>query len=133
MAERGRTQGRGIVAVDAAAVSRPGVPRERSGPDAGARWERPEQQRGVDSLSREGLRSATPVFGTAQPASGLSGLVRRAAYRLPEHRSARWALLLVGDRVDVLEHRVARNLWLIPAAAALAAGYLAVSRSAGRR
>jgi len=84
-------------------------------------------------LSREGLRAATPVFGTAQPASGLSGLVRRAAYRIPEHHAARWALLLAGDRIDVLEHRIARNLWLLPAAAALAAGYLAVSRSLGRR
>jgi hypothetical protein len=46
---------------------------------------------------------------------GLSGLVRRAAYRVPEHRTARWALLLAGDRLDVLEHRLGRDLWLVPA------------------
>ncbi len=130
MAEQWPGTGR---AVDAGAGSRPGVPRERNAPDPGAWWARPEQQRGVAVLSRAGLRAPTAVFGTAQPVRGLSGLVRRAAYRVPEHRSARWALLLAGDRLDVLEHRIARNLWLLPAAAALATGYLAVSRALGRR
>ena len=64
---------------------------------------------------------------------GLSGLVRRAAYRVPEHRTTRWTLLLVGDRLDVLEHRLARYLWLAPAALALAAGYAATARALGRR
>lgn len=120
-------------AIDADPATRPGVPRERNARDPGAWWERPEQQRGVELLSRQGLRAATPVFGTAQPPHGLSGLVRRAAYRVPEHRASRWALLLIGDRLDVLEHRLARNVWLLPAALALAAGYAAVSRSLGRR
>jgi hypothetical protein len=125
--------GKGRTAVDAAPTVRPGVPRERDAPDPGAWWTRPEPQRGAALLSRAGLRAPTAVFGTAQPARGLSGLVRRAAYRVPEHRSARWALLLAGDRLDVLEHRLARNLWVVPAAAALVAGYLAVSRTLGRR
>jgi len=120
-------------AVDAAPATRPGVPRERNAPDPGAWWERPEQQRGVGLLYRQGLRAATPVFGTAQPPRGLSGAVRRAAYRIPEHRSARWALLLAGDRIDVLEHRLARSLWLVPAALGLAAGYAAVTRALARR
>lgn len=121
-------------AVDAAAETRPGVPRVRLGPpDAGAHWVRPEQQRGTPVLARAGLREATPVFGTAQPARGLSGLVRRAAYRLPEHRAARWALLLLGDRVDVLEHRLARGWFLLPAAVALAVGYAVVARAAADR
>jgi hypothetical protein len=99
-------------------------------PDPGAHWDRPEQQRGVALLSRSGLREATPVFGTAQPARGLSGAMRRAAYRLPEHRAARWALLLAADRVDVLEHRAA---WLVPAALAAGLGYAVVARALGRR
>jgi hypothetical protein len=131
--ERGTTREgiRAGRASDADVAARPGVPRDAPvGPDPGAHWDRPEQQRGVALLSRSGLREATPVFGTAQPARGLSGAMRRAAYRLPEHRSARWALLLAADRVDVLEHRGA---WLVPAALAAGLGYAAVARALGRR
>ncbi len=120
-------------APDATRESRPGVPRlQRPVPDPGAHWRRPEQQRGAALLGRSGLRGATPVFGTAQPVRGLSGLVRRAAYRIPEHRPARWGLLLLGDRIDVLEHRLARGWWLVPAAAAFAVGYAVVARAAAR-
>jgi hypothetical protein len=121
-------------AVDAARSARPGVPMERdarhqaTAREPGAPWVRPPQQRGAAVLARSGLRAATPVFGTAQPAAGLSGAVRRLAYRIPEHRTARWALLMLGDRVDVLEHRLARGAWLVPAAVGLAAGYLLVAR-----
>lgn len=121
-------------AVDAAVESRPGVPMERDArhvaADHGpaARWDRPVQQRGAAILARSGLRSATPVFGTAQPARGLSGVVRRAAYRIPDHRSSRWVLLVMGDRLDVLEHRLARGAWLLPLGAAVVAGYIAVAR-----
>jgi hypothetical protein len=129
--ERPRPPGHGV---DAPPGVRPGVPRERVPADAGAAWwGRPEQQRGVGALSREGLGAATPVFGTAQPPRGLSGLLRRAAYRIPEHRTARWMLLLAGDRVDVLEHRVARNAWVLPALIAFAAGYRAMAGTLRRR
>jgi hypothetical protein len=127
--ERARQMGR---AIDAAPETRPGVPRERAG-GGGAWWDRPPQQRGTEALSRQGLRAATPVFGTAQPPRLLSGLLRRAAYRIPEHRSSRWALLLAGDRLDVLEHRLGRNLWILPAALGLAAGYAVVTRALARR
>jgi hypothetical protein len=127
---RGRPTGFGV---DAAPSTRPGVPRERNAPDPGAWWDRPEQQRGLGALSRQGLRAATAVFGTAQPPRGLSGVVRRAAYRIPEHRASRWALLVAGDRLDVLEHRLARNIWVLPAAVALVAGYAAATRALARR
>jgi hypothetical protein len=35
---------------------------------------------------------------------------------------------MLGDRIDVLEHRVARGAWVVPAAVGLAAGYLLVYR-----
>ncbi len=118
---------------DAMRETRPGVPRiGRAVPDPGAHWIRPEQQRGAELLARSGLREATPVFGTAQPARGLSGLVRRAAYRIPEHRPGRWLLLVLGDRIDVLEHRLRRGWILLPAAVALFVGYAAVARAARR-
>jgi hypothetical protein len=53
----------------------------------------------------------TPVFGTMQPPRGLSGLIRRAGYRIPEHKAGRWMLLLLGDRVDVWESRLGRHRW----------------------
>jgi hypothetical protein len=134
--DRHRADGSGEMArsaPDAAQETRPGVPRmHRPFPDPGAHWERPAQQRGAPLLGRSGLRAATPVFGTAQPARGLSGLIRRAAYRIPEHRSGRWALLLLGDRIDVLEHRASRSWWVVPAAAALVLGYAVVSRASDR-
>jgi hypothetical protein len=108
------------------------VPRERNARDPGAHWDRPEQQRGMAALSRQGLRAATPVFGTGQPPRGLSGLVRRAAYRVPEHRAGRWLLLAVGDRLDVLEHRLARGMWLLPAGVVAVAGYAVVARALRR-
>ena len=122
------------VRVDGTRETRPGVPRiQRAVPDPGAHWVRPEQQPGAALLSRSGLRSATPVFGTAQPARGLAGAVRRLAYRIPEHHTSRWALLLAADRLDVLSHRLARGAWLAPAALALAVGYAAASRALARR
>jgi hypothetical protein len=60
-------------------------------------------------------------------------MLRRAAYRIPEHRTSRWALLLAGDRLDVLEHRLARSAWVLPAAVAFAAGYAVIARGLGRR
>lgn len=120
--------------VDATRATRPGVPRERERfPDPGAHWEVPPQQPGVDALARSGAQRLTPVFGTAAPARLLSGAVRRLAYRLPEHRSARWLLLIGADRLDVVEHRLGRGLWAVPAVAALVVGYLAVARISGRR
>jgi hypothetical protein len=80
-------------------------------PAGNAHWVEPERQRPtVDVLKRMELRELTPVFSSALPPKGLSGLLRRAAYEVPEHRATHWALLLLGDRVDVLEHRLRRAL-----------------------
>ena len=49
-------------------------------------------------------RFLTPVYSTALPPRGLSGLLRRKAYTIPDHKPQRWMLLLAADRVDVLEH-----------------------------
>ena len=87
----------------------------------------------METLSREGIRLPTPVFGTAQPARGFSGLLRRAAHLVPDHRASRWMLLVAADRIDVLGGRLARNLWLVPAMVALACGYAAISFGVGRR
>ena len=84
-------------------ADRPSYPRERFDPAAsGAHWDFPERQE--DLFDREksiehGI--LPPVFGTAQPLHGASGIIRRAAYaKYSEGRLAHWLLLVLGDRVD---------------------------------
>jgi hypothetical protein len=131
--ERLRPSARGD-GVDASPGVRPGVPRERSPePDPGAHWDLPAPQAsGREALARSGVHRATPVFGTAQPARGLPGAVRRAAYRLPEWRALRWVLLLAADRIDVVEHRLARGWIVLPGLGALGLGYALFRRTRGR-
>lgn len=129
-----RERGSRPAAADVEVEARPGVPREREErPEPGAHWVEPSQQPGPDAIGRTGLAIPTPVFGTAQPARGASGALRRVAYRIPEHRASRWMLLLAADRLDVLEHRARRAGWLVPALAALAVGYVVVARALPRR
>jgi hypothetical protein len=84
-------------------ANRPAVPRERfDSTFGGAHWDFPERQQ--EKYPRERSlehRMLTPVFGTVTPPKGLSGAIRRLAYRrYSEGRAAHWLLLIVGDRVD---------------------------------
>ena len=45
----------------------------------------------------------TPVFGTSVPPSGLSGMLRRRAFRRSENDVRHWMMLLLADRVNVVE------------------------------
>ncbi|WP_338869132.1 hypothetical protein [Myxococcus stipitatus] len=109
-------------AADLEFSSRPGVPMETiPHPLAGARAPIRLQLSGVRVFKHAGRARLPPVYGTAQPPRWLSGLLRRAAYRIPDHRARHWMLLLVADRVDVWEHRLARGLpWMLPAMGVLA-------------
>ena len=86
-------------------ADRPSYPKERFAPEVtGAHWTLPEQQPdpGDRERSIEHTR-LTPVFGTAQPLHGVSGAIRRFAYkRYSEGRAAHWLLLVVGDRVEAV-------------------------------
>jgi hypothetical protein len=117
-------------AVDAARDVRPGVPREHAPVPFAAVQGRPmaRQTAGRSALEADAARRDTATFGTVAPPRGLSGLVRRAAHRLPEHRTARWVLLMGADRLDVLEHRLRGGFVLVAALLAAAVGYVAVSR-----
>lgn len=121
--------------IDESMVVRPGVPRERPPlPASGAHWEEPERQlAGRDALDRLGIAVPAAVFGTGEPPRLLSGVLRRLAYRIPEHRTGRWALLLAADRVDVVEHGLERGWPLIIALTAAGASYVLVMRSLRRR
>lgn len=87
---------------------RPSVPRERFEP-TGAHWDFPERQ--PEKWPRErSIEHAflTPVFGTSCPPTGLSGAIRKYAYRrYSEARAAHWLLLIAADRVNSVEANLA--------------------------
>lgn len=100
-------------APDASQNERPGVPMEKARPTpvGNAHWLTPDRQPDPGNiLKRKGLAQLTPVFGTSLPPKGVSGLMRRAAYEIPEHFTSHWLVLLLADRVDALEWRVKRAL-----------------------
>ena len=84
---------------------RPGVPMERTPPrfipePVGKLTQQEQKVEVLVSTERPGI---TPIFGTAQPPSGLSGVMRRAAFRWSENDMRHWLLLLAADRVNVVE------------------------------
>jgi hypothetical protein len=86
-------------------LDRPGVPQEINPPAplANAHWLEPDQQRSdAQPLIGHG-RKLTPVYSIENPPRGLSGAIRRLAYRVPDYRPRRWLLLMLADRIDVLE------------------------------
>jgi hypothetical protein len=92
---------------------RPSVPKERFDLAAtGAHWEFPDRQ--PEKWPRErSIEHAflTPVFGTSCPPKGLSGGIRRFAYRrYSEGRAAHWLLLIAADRVNAWEAHAASLL-----------------------
>jgi hypothetical protein len=95
--------------VDSDPADRPSVPKLQFREDlTGAHWEFPDRQ--PEKWPRERSiehKFLTPVFGTAQPPKGLSGVIRRFSYaRYSEGRAAHWLLLLLADRVDAIEEHV---------------------------
>jgi hypothetical protein len=44
-----------------------------------------------------------PVFGTTCPLRGISGFLRRRAFRCSESDLRDWLMLLFADRVDMVE------------------------------
>jgi hypothetical protein len=92
--------------VDLDPSNRPSYPKEVF-EDTGAHWDFPERQQpdGFRERSTE-HKFLTPVFGTAQPLRGLSGAIRRYAYKFSEGQTTHWLMLMAGDRVDFLEGRL---------------------------
>jgi len=89
-------------AVDLDWARRPGVPRERTpAPWPNTRYP-PTPQHGKPAAPLHGRKgkSMPPVYGTAMPLNGLPGLIRKVAYRYPDHWLRHWLMLLFADRVD---------------------------------
>ncbi|MBD0862547.1 hypothetical protein IA539_15185 [Gordonia sp. zg691] len=95
--------------VDADPARRPAVPQELPvAPAPGVHWDVPEDQPELWPRERSNEHAfLTPVFGTSTPPSGLSGKIRRSAYRFSEGRAAHWLILLGADRVASVEAHVA--------------------------
>lgn len=92
--------------VDARADNDPTHPMKRrtDGEHAGYSWERPPQQpAAVEVLHSNERPNLSAVFGTSTPPSGLSGMIRRFAFRYSESSYGHWLPLMVADRVNVVE------------------------------
>jgi hypothetical protein len=67
-------------------------------------YQKPTQQiSDVEILQSIERPSVTAVFGTSVPPTGLSGQVRRFAYKFSEADARHWMSLLLADRINVVE------------------------------
>jgi hypothetical protein len=62
--------------------------------------QQPVKEEILHSNERPGI---TRVFGTSIPPSGLSGMLRRYAFKYSEGSSAHWLTLMLADRINVVE------------------------------
>jgi hypothetical protein len=70
----------------------------------GYSWLRPTQQTAtVEILHSNERPNITSVFGTSTPPAGLSGALRRYAFRFSESSYGHWLPLMAADRVGVAE------------------------------
>src|SRR5829696_1242479 len=96
-------EGRGV---DADPKNDPTYPMKHrtDGEHAGYAWERPLQQPiTVEVLHSNERSDLTSVFGTSTPPAGLSGVIRRIAFRYSESSYGHWLPLMLADRVGVVE------------------------------
>lgn len=67
-------------------------------------YERAPQQGQHEEILKSNERPViTRVFGTSTPPSGLSGMLRRYAFKFSEGNAAHWMTLILADRVNVIE------------------------------
>ena len=91
--------------VDADPDNDPTYPyRDRDRDDHSGEWARPPVQRSdVEILQSIEHKRRPAVFGTSTPPSGLSGLLRRGAFKYSESHWAHWLMLMGADRINVVE------------------------------
>jgi hypothetical protein len=75
-----------------------------NGEHEGYSWERPpQQQTDVEILHSNERPNVSAVFGTSTPPAGLSGMIRRYAFKYSESSYGHWLPLMLADRVGVAE------------------------------
>lgn len=94
--------GRGI---DADFNRRPYHPIHSPQGDTGAHWgERaPQQPVNVEILHSNERPDITAVFGSTVPPAGISGMIRRFAFRYSENSLGHWLPLILADRINFIE------------------------------
>ena len=108
--------------VDADPKNDPTYPMKKrnNGEHAGYSWERPPQQPvDVEVLHSNERPNVSAVFGTSTPPAGLSGMLRRFAFKYSESSYGHWLPLMAADRVSVVEgvlsdfaHGRVPNVWV---------------------
>lgn len=92
--------------IDADPANDPTYPMKRRTDEEieGYTWNRPAQQEINIEVLRSVERPNIPaVFGTSKPPRGLSGMIRRVAFKYSESSYGRWLPLVLADRVDEVE------------------------------
>lgn len=92
--------------VDADSENDPTYPMKtrNNGEHAGYSWERPTQQpESVEILHSNERPNVSAAFGTSTPPAGLSGMIRRFAFKYSESSYGHWLPLMLADRVGVAE------------------------------
>ncbi|MDQ4120633.1 MAG: hypothetical protein M3209_04200 [Acidobacteriota bacterium] len=75
-----------------------------NGEHAGYTWERPPQQPiNVEVLHSNERPNVSATFGTSTPPSGVSGMIRREAFKYSENSYGHWLPLMLADRVNMIE------------------------------
>lgn len=70
----------------------------------GYSWDRPAQQPiDIEVLHSNERPNVTAVFGTSTPPSGLSGMIRRYAFKYSESSYGHWLPLVLADRINMVE------------------------------
>ena len=78
--------------------------RRNDGEHEGYSWERPAQQPAeVEVLHSNERPNLSAAFGTSTPPAGLSGMIRRFAFKYSESSCGHWLPLMLADRVGVVE------------------------------
>lgn len=79
----------------------------------------PQQRQKFEVFRSIERPNITRVFGTSTPPSGLSGVIRRYAYKFSEATATHWMTLILADRVDVIQgklndlsHGILPNPWV---------------------
>ena len=93
-------------AVDADPENDPTYPYRDRSKDDGVLFRGPrpaEQQTDVEILQSIEHKARPAVVGTSAPPSGLSGMIRRFAFRYSESNWWHWLLLMGADRINVVE------------------------------
>ena len=93
--------------VDADPENEPTYPMKKwTGDDHGRfhGWVRPTQQPvDMEILHSNERPNVTATFGTSSPPSGLSGQIRRFAFKFSESEYGHWLPLILADRINAIE------------------------------